>query len=147
MTAKNEKTNGHEPIMLRIRSAARSPRVSWEPERTPGCRCQRLCHGDLVTIEMVARCEALGLDARRKTALPLPLPTLTPVAGRRFVAPPSPTSLRCSAPCLRPVCPLARYRVPPRLPRKTALRRRASVFNIFSHLQVIEPGSVVYYVR
>lgn len=43
MTAKKANTKGQEPIMLRILSADRSPRVSWSPERTPGCLCQRFC--------------------------------------------------------------------------------------------------------
>src|SRR5665213_3350768 len=30
--------------MLRIRSAARSPRERSSPDRTPGCLCQWLCH-------------------------------------------------------------------------------------------------------
>ena len=37
-------TKGHEPMPLRTLSAARSPSVSWSPDRTPGCRCQRVAH-------------------------------------------------------------------------------------------------------
>jgi len=40
MTPKKLKTKGHEPMMLRMRSAARSPSESSSRLRTPGCRCQ-----------------------------------------------------------------------------------------------------------
>ena len=44
MTAKKLKTKGHDPMMLRMRSAARSPRESSSRLRTPGCRCQNVGH-------------------------------------------------------------------------------------------------------
>src|SRR5258708_9712517 len=39
MKPKNAKTNFHEPMPLRILSAARSTNVSSLPLRTPGCLC------------------------------------------------------------------------------------------------------------
>ena len=58
MTAKNENTNGQEPIMLRMRSAARSPTESWSPDRTPGCLCQWVCQALLLMATIVAEIRA-----------------------------------------------------------------------------------------
>ena len=42
MTPKKLKTKGHDPMMLRMRSAERSPRESSSCLRTPGCKCQNV---------------------------------------------------------------------------------------------------------
>src|ERR1019366_2002610 len=55
MTPKKENTKGHEPIMLRIRSAARSPKERSAPDRTPGCRCQWVCQALVVMLVIVAQ--------------------------------------------------------------------------------------------
>ena len=44
MTAKKPKTKGHDPMALRILSAARSPRLRSLCLRTPGCRSQLFRH-------------------------------------------------------------------------------------------------------
>lgn len=61
MTAKNANTKGHEPIMLRIRSADRSPSDRSPPDRTPGCLCQFVCQG-VVTVVIVAHAEPIARD-------------------------------------------------------------------------------------
>ena len=61
MTAKNPNTKGHEPIMLRIRSADRSPSDSSSPDRTPGCLCQCVCQG-VATVVIVAHAEPGARD-------------------------------------------------------------------------------------
>jgi hypothetical protein len=65
MMAKKEKTKGHEPMMLRIRSADRSPRESWSPDRTPGCLCQWVCQG-VVTSAIVAHLACAARDHSRR---------------------------------------------------------------------------------
>ena len=40
IAVKKAETKGHEPMALRMRWAARSPRVGFAPDRTPGWACQ-----------------------------------------------------------------------------------------------------------
>src|ERR1700722_10280495 len=75
MTPKKQNTKGHEPIMLRIRSAERSPSVSWSPERTPGCRCQNVCQPRLGIYTMVAHHHRGTGDRKKGFSPPSKVPT------------------------------------------------------------------------
>src|SRR5262245_34020768 len=47
-----KKTKVHEPMPLRILSAARSPKVSWSASRTAGCACHEWIALSLVRQEL-----------------------------------------------------------------------------------------------
>jgi hypothetical protein len=60
ITPKKPKTNGQEPIMFRMRSAARSPVLRSSPDRTPGCLCQWDSH----LVLLMHECFHDGRDSR-----------------------------------------------------------------------------------
>src|ERR1039458_876409 len=70
MTPKKENTKGHEPIMLRIRSADSSPKERSAPDRTPGCRCQWVCQALVVMLVIVAQAGSPGGDRSRFPGTP-----------------------------------------------------------------------------
>jgi hypothetical protein len=58
-------TKGPDPIVVRIRSADRSPRVSSLPDVTAGCLCRWDCHPSVAITTIVAHIGCEEADRTR----------------------------------------------------------------------------------